>query len=202
MNPMEAREVAMKRLALATDFEAVRIFEAFAKQITHSVTVSRDELAATVPADLRIAGGTDVIAQLDRRADEVLSPGTSVQSARGLLVLAAEDRELAVLVNEAHESWRDDRQLVDIVTTIGLVGAAWMVLASTRFSFKDGKFEIEKVANTSEQLEAFAAVIRAVLGLSTYGERTSGVEPAALPDQAGPDTPPKSAARTARRRTP
>lgn len=155
---------SLRRVALADDFEVVRVFEVFAKRIGETITVPRDELISSVPDSVRTVDGGDAVQELEARADESLSPGASVRAAREMLVLASEDPGLAPVVTDSFVGWKDDQQLVELVLSIGLVGAVWITLASTEISFADGKLRIHKSTATPQQLKAFADVIRAIRG--------------------------------------
>ena len=132
--------------------------------MSSKVLTPREEILSGPPENLRVVDGRNVIEELEMRADELLPPGASVQSARRLLAMAAEDTALAPLVKESFENWLDHKQFVDMVLAIGAVGAVWMVLSSTKVTIRSSHVDIEKTPSTASQLKAFADIIRAIRG--------------------------------------
>ena len=153
---------ALTRIARSTDFEAVRAFELFSTSLSEAAMTKREEILSGIPDDLRSVDGRDVLADLNANASVRLPETTSVLLARELFVAAAQSEKLAPLVVKSFEDWPDDKQMVETILAIGLVGAVWMVLASTRVDLRIGHLELKKDTNTAEQLRAFAEVIRAL----------------------------------------
>jgi hypothetical protein len=166
---LDVRMEAVRRVAMATDFEVVRAFELFSERVSAPGTTRTDDLIADVPESLRTIDNQPVLAEFEERAMARLPQGTSIVAARTLLVLAAEQYATASLVVEVMEDWVDDRQLVEAVLAVGAVGAVWLVLCSLKGKVivkgRSGSVTLEKDANTADQLRAFADVIRALRGL-------------------------------------
>jgi hypothetical protein len=156
---------ALKLLALSDDFSVIRAFEHFHDYLLDHVVQTRSELLEAVPTELRMIAGVDLLDSLDKNAHEKLSRGDSIRLARQLLTAFSESSGFEAVVVQSLEQWKDDRQLVDVILAIGVVGAVWICLASTEFEIKGARGTIRKETVSTEQLKAIAELIRATFRL-------------------------------------
>jgi hypothetical protein len=141
----------------------VRAFNEFHDRLLQQSTRGLDAVLQAVPDELRQRDGVDLVDLIQQDAARKLPERDAVQLARGLLVAFAEQPAFEPVVLEALRDWKDDRMLVDIVLSVGAVGAVWLCLASLGFSIKLGnRTVIEKTPIDDKQLIGFADVIRAL----------------------------------------
>lgn len=152
----------LARLALADDFTAGRVFKIFHDILAERFTAPTSELEASLPRELKSVDGTATSDFFEQHADAQMGYSESADAARRLLVLATGNATSASVLNEAFDTYVDDRQMAGEILAIGLVGAVWMTVASMSFSFRTGSGEIQKSETSSALVKSFADVVRAV----------------------------------------
>lgn len=146
----------------ADDFSIVRAFEQFHNQLVSGLRKSPEELLSSQSVELNDTFDSEKLEWLIINKDRQLSPEDSVKAARLLLDQFASDPNFSELVVESLQEWEDDRQLVGEILALGTVGAVWMCLASSEFTYNNGKFKIHKKATTAEQLSALADLAKSL----------------------------------------
>jgi hypothetical protein len=155
---------ALRRIAGATDFQAVKVFEEFTARLNEAIA-DREGIINGLPEGIRTIDGEAVVDLLNQKADQELSETESIRMARRLLTLAADDETLSSLIVESFDGWRDDLQAVELILAIGAIGTVWMVVASTDVKIKCKGLTVSKSAANADQLHALADLVRAMLGL-------------------------------------
>ncbi len=131
---------ALRAIALADDFEIVRIFEFFSSEISRMGPIALDELEAHIDVPEHEA----VLEELKRREASDLTGASSVSVARWLMATAAQREDLAGLVAHCARNWEDDKKTVGKMLAAGLVGAVLLMVATTSFEYKGERLVVAK----------------------------------------------------------
>ncbi|MEZ2352213.1 hypothetical protein [Caballeronia sp. RCC_10] len=158
---------AMKLIALSDDVTIVRSLEQLHALLSEAPMQSLEsvEKEVVVKAD----GSPDIVNFLSlirEASDRSLSPMDSVRAARWLLTMLADRDQSKALVVHCIENEPKDRLKVGTVLTVGLVGAVWIWVATTDFSYADGKIEVHKAALEPEQIKLSAEILKGKLELA------------------------------------
>lgn len=155
---------ALGQVAVASDFVIAGSFNELAAKLNERFSASSDDLAATLPSELRFMDGESMLGFFDRNAHRELDDESSLRIARQLFALAAANEETAPIVSETLSGFRDNRQMVGEILAIGVVGAVWLIVASTSFSFRTPAGTIKKQKVSASVIQAFAELARAIRG--------------------------------------
>lgn len=153
---------ALRHIARCNDYAVLEAFRHFRSDLL-AACPERERLGSEVPPQLRTVDGQDLPGLWEKNAAYNLPSGPAIQAARELLVLAAEDEHLAFLVIDAFSNRPDDREAVGEILAIGFVGAVWLCLLSTEFTFKSRNMTIKKRAFSDQQIKTLATIARAIL---------------------------------------
>jgi hypothetical protein len=153
---------AIRAIALADDVSIVRALEYFHAEVSKVLHASTADLLQQLSAlrDREQSVGA-LISFLGESAGKDLSAADSVSLARWILVTAAESPSAEGFVLHCVHEWPDDRQTVGKTVAVGMIGAVWLVLATTEVAYKDGQLEVHKKPVIPEQVEATAKVLKA-----------------------------------------
>ena len=163
---MTAQHEALIRLATANDFEVYQLLHAFHDLVLGSLPEGQTALQIGLPPELVSDGATDPKSIIASRHDQPVETTNPRGATRQLLLLVAQDAQLAPLLLHAFDEVRDDRQLIGEVLAIGTVGAVWIVLAGLEFELNTPLGPVRKSCDP-KTIDALANLARALWGHPT-----------------------------------
>lgn len=152
---------AIRTIALSSDLVILRAFEHFHDQLLRGASTTFEQMEAglkPVPSYTELV--SPLIKLLARNPDQSLNPTDSVDLARRLFVGFVEYPPFEPLVTQCIENWPDNVQRVSTILTVGVVGAVWLCLISTSFTYKSDGVEIQKNAISPEQLRELTKFVQ------------------------------------------
>lgn len=179
----------LKALALADDFTIVRAFEHFHGRLVRALGTPLADLARDVEANAAVSASVkSLLASLQENETEELREDQSVAVARELLVAAASAPECAALVRECLENWTDDRKSVGRTLSVGLVGAVWLLICTTKVTFKGEHVTVEKQPIPVDQVQISGDRLRGTIRFQPASPRSNNT-PVPTRDLTVPSTP-------------
>lgn len=155
-------EAALGRVAIADDFTISSAFADLHRLLHSSFGAPLEELERGLPEELKFIDGKVTLGFFESAAAEELDDQESLRIARRLFALAAVDEDIAPTVVDVLDSFSDDRQMVGEILAIGAVGAVWLIIASTAFSFKTSSGQVRKDKVSPALIKSFADLVRSV----------------------------------------
>jgi hypothetical protein len=158
-----------ERIQLLDDFQVVRFFEDFSRQLVAGATVSLDQIKSGIPEATRALEGFAQIENLTPDlAERSLEPSVSAAMARNILVHLANDTEFGALIERALDTYRDDELVAEVILAVGVVASMLLIAATIEFEgevagikFKKGKADPEVVkAIIGPFVKALSTIIR------------------------------------------
>lgn len=159
---------AIRAIALSDDISIIRAFEYFHGELSGALQATMQELEKV----LATAGAAAIVDYVREREEHALDPVGSVETARFLLVSAADKPGLSELVLRCVDEWPDDWHSVRKILTVGAVGAVWMVLACTRVDYEGGRLAIHKTTMAAEGFEMAVGKFKMKLDMHVYDPKT------------------------------
>jgi hypothetical protein len=161
---MHDQTEALKAVALADDFTIIRAFEFLHGRLVDRLGLPLADLADELQNDVRLStAARSQLAAFRENEGEELAEDQSIAAARQLLVEMTGEADSAALVVDSLAGWPDDRKSVAVVLSIGLVGVVWLLIATTRVTFRDGRIIVEKQPINIDKLELKTKEIAVVL---------------------------------------
>lgn len=152
---------AIQTIALSRDLVVIRAFELFHDQLLREADGTLDQIEDGLKS---VLGNVEVISPmlqaLKLHGDQPLPPTDSVDLARRLFVEYAQHPPFEPLIIRCIEEWPDNVQRVATVLSVGVVGAVWLCLMSTSFTYKEGGVEIHKDALSAEQIHELRGFVQ------------------------------------------
>jgi hypothetical protein len=163
-----------ERIQTLDDFQVVRFFDRFSRQLIAGANVSLDQIKSGIPDSARALEG---FAQIENLAPELaercLDPSASAALARNILVALSGDAEFAPLIESALDRYRDDELVADVILAIGLVASMLLIIATTEFTAEGKNWKFAKKRASPELVKAITEPCAKVISnLSPGGSGT------------------------------
>ena len=158
-----------ERIQGLDNFQVVRFFRHFSRQLVGGATVSVNQIKNGIPDATRALEGFEQIENLTPdQAERSLEPSVSAAMARNILVHLADDAEFCPPIERALDTYRDDELVADVILAVGLVASVLLIAATIEFEgevagikFKKGKADSEIVKAITEPFaKALSTIIK------------------------------------------
>ena len=140
-----------ERIRAMDDFRIVRFFDHFGKAVLNNTDLSMDEALSSVPDQMRALPGFEQVENLSpEKTDSYLSTEDSAQLARRVLLVISQDPTLVPILESELNNFSDDKLVVDVILSVGLIAIMILITATTEVKISNGKVTIKKGAASPE----------------------------------------------------
>jgi hypothetical protein len=153
------------RINAMDDFQVMRFFEHFGRELLGQIDAPLDQLLAGVPAALRKEAVFTHIEQLgEADAERAMPAADAVLFVRGTLLQLADDRQFAPLLDAILADYRDDAMVVDIILAVGFAASMVLLVATTGIEIRIGNVKIKKETASADMVRAILEPLSKVFG--------------------------------------
>lgn len=141
-----------ERIQQMDDFQLLRFFEHFSKEIFGGLQNDLGEIQAGIPPDVQAIPEMDQLAEMDAaRALQQLPKEQAVYYARSILVYWAADDQLSQILAAVLDNYKDDEMAAGVILAIGTALSMILVSSTANFKVKIGGFELSVDRKRSSQ---------------------------------------------------
>lgn len=153
-----------QRIASMDDFQVVRFFQYWSMSLCNGAEIEFQDIVDGIPPVLREQAGISSALALDPDAAmESLPFADAVRVARETLGQLARSAEMAPSIRSALDSMQDDKLVVDVILSIGLVATVLLIVSTVEFKGKIGSFRVEKKKVDPELLASLGEFLGGLL---------------------------------------
>jgi hypothetical protein len=144
-----------ERIQILDDFQVVRFFDRFSRQLIAGANVSLDHIKSGIPDSARALEGFEQIENLSHElAEQCLDPSTSATLARSILTALSANTQFAPLIESVLDGYRDDELVADAILAVGLVASMLLIIATTEFTAEGKNWKFTKRGASPELVKA------------------------------------------------
>ena len=148
-----------------SDQRIIGFFNHFSRTVLDGLETSKEQIVEGIPNSISSLPNFPALRHLTPDQAEATVPLEEAATiTRETLLCWADDEEMALVVEAALETYKEDDLAIGMAISMGLLATLMMITASTEFRYKRGNFEIKKSKIDANTIDSITKLIGSCFG--------------------------------------